>query len=53
LESITPTVNVEPPLPVGVPVMAPVEEFSDRPAGSEPDVIEYVYEPVPPVAVTV
>jgi hypothetical protein len=31
-----------PTLPVGVPVTAPVEELSDRPAGKDPEVTEYV-----------
>ena len=46
-------VKAEAPLPVGVPVMAPVLVLSDRPAGRDPADTEYVYGPVPPVAVTV
>ena len=38
---------------VGVPVMAPVAAFKERPAGrSSPDKLN-VYEPLPPVALTV
>ena len=35
---------------VGVPVMAPVEAFKDKPAGSVPLVMDHVYGVVPPVA---
>ena len=38
---------------VGVPVIAPVAPFSERPAGKLPAVTLNVYEPVPPVALTV
>ena len=38
---------------VGVPVIAPVEAFSDKPVGNEPEVTAYVYAAVPPDAVTV
>jgi hypothetical protein len=38
------------PVVVGVPEITPVEEFSDRPACMEPEVIDQVYEPEPPVA---
>ena len=37
---------------VGVPVIAPVDEFSDRPGGSVPLVIENVYGETPPVTVS-
>ena len=37
------------PAVVGKPVMAPVEAFSVRPGGSEPDEIENVLPPAPPV----
>ena len=38
LESVTFTAKVEVPTgPDGVPVIAPVEAFSDRPAGNEPE----------------
>ena len=38
---------------VGVPVIAPVAAFSDSPAGKLPAETLNVYEPVPPVALTV
>ena len=38
------------PACVGVPVIAPVEVFSDKPGGSEPLMIENVYGGTPPVA---
>lgn len=37
---------------VGVPVIAPVEAFSVRPAGSLPELTENVYGDLPPVAVS-
>ena len=40
------------PCVVGVPVMAPVEELSERPGGSVPMVIENVYGETPPVTVS-
>ena len=42
LESVTSAVKVYVPAVVGVPVIAPVEGFSDRPEGSEPLTIEKV-----------
>ena len=36
-----------------MPETAPVELFSVNPGGSEPDEIEYVYDPVPPAAESV
>jgi hypothetical protein len=36
---------------VGVPEIAPVEAFNDRPAGNDPDVTAYVTAPVNAVAV--
>jgi hypothetical protein len=50
LESTTWAVNVNAPDDVGVPVMAPVEEFSDKPGGSEPLMMENVNGGTPPVA---
>jgi hypothetical protein len=38
---------------VGVPVIAPVAAFSDSPAGKLPALTLNVYEPLPPVALTV
>ena len=43
-------VKLNVPEVVGVPVMAPVEGFSVKPAGSEPVMIEKVYGGTPPVA---
>ena len=40
------------PEDVGVPVIAPVDAFNDRPAGKLPADTLYVIVPVPPVAVT-
>ena len=48
-ESVTLAVKAFWPPWVGVPVIAPVEEFSARPAGKLP-VVEKVYGGVPPVA---
>ena len=45
-------VKFETPVPFGVPVIAPLAALSDKPAGSDPAVSEYVYGPVPPVALT-
>jgi hypothetical protein len=50
LESTTWAVKVNVPAVLGVPVMAPVDGFRVRPAGSEPLVIENVYGGTPPVA---
>ena len=36
------TVNVEVPADVGVPVIAPVEELSDNPAGKLPDETDHL-----------
>ena len=38
---------------VGVPVMAPVAAFNESPAGKLPAETLNVYEPLPPVALTV
>jgi len=37
----------------GVPVMAPVDEFKDRPVGNKPEVSDQVNGVVPPVAARV
>jgi hypothetical protein len=42
VESTTCAVKPNVPLPVGVPVMAPVDEFSDRPGGRVPLIMEKV-----------
>ena len=53
LASVTFTVNDEVPDAVGVPEIAPVEAFSDRPAGSEPLLTLHEYGVVPPLACSV
>ena len=50
LESTTWAVKLNVPAVVGVPVMAPVDGFSVKPAGSEPLIIENVYGGTPPEA---
>jgi hypothetical protein len=49
-ESATCTVIANDPATVGVPLIAPVLEFSDSPAANWPDVIDHVYGVVPPDA---
>ena len=49
VESVTLTVKVEVPLPVGVPEKTP-EELRLRPMGSAPELRDQVYGVVPPVA---
>ena len=51
-ESTTFTVKPKVPVFVGVPEMFPVDELSERPLGSDPDMIENVYPGVPPVAIS-
>jgi len=53
LASVTRTVNVLVPIPVGVPEIAPVLGASANPAGSAPDTMDQVYGVVPPVAASV
>lgn len=53
LESVTCTVIENAPLAEGVPVIWPVEEFRDKPVGSDPLVTDHVYGVVPPEAVRV
>ncbi len=50
IESTTLAVKVKVPAIVGVPVIAPVDAFSVRPGGKEPELIENVYGGTPPVA---
>ena len=50
VESVTRIVKETFPAWVGVPVMAPVVEFSDNPAGNWPEAIDHVYGVVPPEA---
>lgn len=54
-ESVTITVKLVVPTngPVGFPVMAPVEPFSERPAGRLPTLMDQVYGVIPPVAARV
>lgn len=51
--SVARTVKLYVPAVAGVPLILPVEEVRRTPVGSEPLAIAQVYEPVPPVAVTV
>ncbi len=51
--SVTFTVKVLVPVPVGVPEITPVVDASVRPAGNVPDVRDQVYGGVPPAAATV
>jgi hypothetical protein len=48
--SLTDTPNEKFPFPVGFPEMIPVEATRLRPAGRLPELIDHVYDPVPPVA---
>jgi hypothetical protein len=48
--SFTWTVKLEVAAAVGVPVTVPVEEFRDKPAGSEPPLTDQVNGGVPPEA---
>ena len=48
--SVACTLNDAVPAVVGVPVICPVELFSERPAGKEPEVTDHVYGVVPPLA---
>jgi hypothetical protein len=50
--SFTWTVKVEVPAAVGVPLIVPLAA-SDRPAGSEPVVVDQVFPPDPPLAESV
>jgi hypothetical protein len=52
VESVTLTVKLNVPVVVGVPVIAPVEAFSERPLGNEPVVIDHAYGVTPPEAAT-
>ena len=49
--SVTPIVKFDVPAVVGVPVIAPVDPFNVRPAGSVPAIVQ-AYGVVPPVATT-
>lgn len=50
--SVTIIVNRFVPDAVGVPLIAPVDEFSCSPGGKAPDVIDHVYGVAPPLATT-
>src|SRR5205085_10249042 len=52
LPIFTMTANLKVPVLVGVPLMTPLDAFSVRPSGSEPDAIDHVRGLVPPVAWT-
>ena len=49
LASVTWAVKLEVPVAVGVPLITPVEEFKDRPAGRLPTVTAHVNGEVPPL----
>jgi hypothetical protein len=51
--SVAVTVKLDVAAVVGVPVIAPVAALSERPAGKLPAETLNVYEPLPPVALTV
>ncbi len=53
LLSNTSAVKLYTPVAVGVPVIAPVEEFSERPGGSVPNAMLHVYGCVPLTALSV
>ena len=50
--SVAVIVKLNEPDEVGVPVIAPVDVFKDKPAGKVPAETLYVIAPVPPVALT-
>ena len=52
LESMTLTVKLNVPAAVGVPVINPVVELMANPGGSDPALIDHVYEVAPPLALT-
>ena len=51
--SVTCTVKLKTPAADGVPAIAPVDEFKERPVGSEPLVTVHEYGAWPPVAAKV
>ena len=51
--SVTRNMMFEVPAAVGVPVIAPVEAFNDRPAGKLLPTVAHVYGVVPPAAASV
>src|SRR5580704_17159468 len=52
--SLTVTLKLEVPATVGVPLITPLEAFSDKPAGSVPVLtVQLLYGGVPPVACSV
>ena len=53
LASVTRTVKLLVPVPVGVPEITPVLDASASPAGRVPDAMDQVYGGVPPVAASV
>ena len=48
--SVTVAVKLEVPTAVGIPEMVPVVAARFRPAGRLPELIDHVYDGVPPVA---
>ena len=53
LASVTCTVKLLVPIPVGVPEITPVLGASDNPAGSAPEVMDQLKGEVPPVTASV
>jgi hypothetical protein len=53
VESVTSIVKLDVPVPVGVPLITPVDATRDSPAGSDPELIDQLYGVMPPVAVNV
>jgi hypothetical protein len=51
--SVTCTVMLDVPGVVGMPLIAPVDAFNDKPAGNVPTVTAQVYGVVPPAATSV
>ncbi len=49
--SVTWTVKLLDPVPVGVPLIIP-PELSDKPAGKLPEDNDHEYEPLPPLALS-
>jgi len=51
--SVTRNVKLDVPEPVGVPPIAPLEAFKDKPSGNVPTETSHEYGVVPPVAIAV
>ena len=51
--SFTCAVKLKVPAVVGVPAMAPLDAFNEKPGGKLPDASDHVYGVVPPVAASI